>query len=238
MVEGLAIPDFTDLSEEQKAKILYQQATQLASDETEYANLSTYLENRYGQTVSEILTPIVQKIAVADPTELDESTFQRTPINRIRVFDDQLGELLKQIPEFDDVLAVPSQEDPLRFYPEAEKQYPHKNYYPSENGMRGFVMAAADYIKDRGVEIVKNCEITDLRSANGSIRVGFEDSPEIETGNVVWTAGPDALAPLLEGGISWEYTHDVPMVLYYFFVPAQSDVDHTYIHDFRSDSTV
>jgi protoporphyrinogen oxidase len=238
LVDEISIPDFTGLSKEQKATILYEQASQRsAENQQEHTDLDARLRHRYGATVAEMLAPVVEKIGLAHPAELDPSTLQRTPLSRVRIYDDETAELLKQIPEFNEILAVPSQEDPMRFYPQAREYYPHKNFYPSNQGMRGFVTAATEYLEAKGVKILTECKITDLRSSQESVQVDLADSCCQEARQLIWTAGPENLAPMMDSE-SWDYAHNVPMVLYYFFVPEDSNVNYTYLHDFSPDSHV
>lgn len=236
-IDGIGVPDFTSLAQEQKATILYEQAKHHARNQEADTDLDARLRHRYGATLAAMLAPVIEKIGLAQPAELDPSTLSRTPLNRIRIYDNETAKFLKEIPKFDEILAVPSQDDPMSFYPQAKEQYPHKNFYPSSQGMRGFVTAAKEYLDDSSsVEIVTSCEITELSSNQESVQVDF-DARKLEAENLIWTAGPKTLAPLLDG-IQWDFSHDVPMVLYYFFLPSDSDINYTYLHDFSPDSHV
>jgi protoporphyrinogen oxidase len=160
------------------------------------------------------------------------------PLGRLRLFDDERAELLKRIPDFDHVLAVPSTENPMRFYPDAKEEYPHKNYYPSSGGMHGFVSAIEDYLKCHNVSIRREREVSSIRSESGRVQVELDDSERIEADELLWAADFEDIGELLDDERSWQVTRDVPMVLYYFFLPATTNVQYTYLHDFSKSSPI
>lgn len=238
--DGIAVPDFSRLPPAERAQILYE-LLEAATDpeaETRAASLNARCEARWGPTIARHLREACAKIFQADPERLAASALAQGPFDRLRVAPDAIGEVLKQSPILDARVAVSTAENPTRFYDQA-RAYPHRNFYPSAGGMRGFVTRAQAQLAQSGVEISPELDVVSLRNAGGGVDVTFSDGSVETYGQVLLTTGLPQLEQLVRGDETISaLMHPTAMVLYYFFAPVDAFTGMTYVHSFEPDEVI
>lgn len=229
--EELAVADFSHLASLERARIILEVAK--APGVTDQDNFSAVLNARYGATLAERLQAAVRKMTLREPENLAANTINKTPFGRVSLTGQSFGNLLKTFGAFDTALAVPSQRDPMRFYPDAARKRSFRNFYPAEKGTKGFCLAAEKYLRAAGADIRLGRTIAALSESKGQITARTDDDQTIEAAGLVWALDPGQLAKTLWGADPLQqYAARVPMALYFFIVPAETDAGYTYIHDF------
>lgn len=229
--EELAVADFSHLPAHERARILLEIAK--APGTTNSDDFAAVLQARYGPALAAHMRAAVKKMTLREPETLAANTLNKSPFGRVSIAGKGFGSLLKSFAAFDTALAVPSQRDPMRFYPDAAKKRSFRNFYPAEKGTKGFCLAAEKYLRDAGVEIRLGRAVTAISEKDERIECKTDDGQSYEAEGVVWALDPGALAKILWGADPLqEYAVRVPMALYYFLVPADAKINYTYIHDF------
>lgn len=238
-VDGVSIPDFTGTDRARRDRMVIETISAVAAPEAEASTLADLLHREYGPVLAEALGKVVEKAARVGPEDLDPGAFFTLPLHRVRLLPDEASLLLKRLPELDARLAVPSQSKPMRFYPEAEAAFPHRIFYPRGKGMRTFCERSEAYLGSRGVNLMRGRSVEALSREAGGVVLRLDDDSDIQADRMVWTLEPHRLAGLAgDTDDLGNLTHRVPMVLYYFLVPANEEPDYTYIQDFSEDSLV
>lgn len=238
--EDIAVPDFTHLSRDTLKSVIHELVLTGAKYDDDLASpcFEDLLKKRYGQTLSERLIPAVRKICQADAEELDANTLSKTPLGRIRLFaDDQVARWLKQLRFFDDVIAVPMQG--IQSLPGEGCARTTGNYYPAKKGMRGFSDAAEDYLAHAGVNMVLGQKVIRMEHKPSNISITLGNDAVYEAEHMLWASDPGHLEQLLTGANNLQsLAHPVPMILYYFLVPADTEVKYTYLHDYSENTRI
>lgn len=240
ITDGIAVPDFTNLPEQIKQTALFEIIECAAKDKfvPPAQNVSVLLQQRYGKTIADYLIKAIQKITTHTPETLDLGTINKLPLSRIRLLADEEAAILKQIKELDDRLAVPFAGN-MALYPNTQKSFPHKNFYPAKKGLRGFCEKAETYLRNENVNIKTGQSVQKIDITQKNIMVTLENGEEIETERMIWSIDPTILSNLILNENYFEgQNKNVPLVLYYFLVPHETSVKYTYLHDYTPENLV
>lgn len=234
-VEELAVADFTHLPPLERARILLEIAS--APGTTNEDNLGAVLHSRYGATLARRLATGVKKMCLRGPEQLAANTLSKTPFGRVSMTGSGFGSLLKSFGSFDTALAVTSQRDPMRFYPEAARARSFRHFYPGEKGMKGFCIDAEAYLRKGGADIRLGRALAAISEEKDGIACRTDDGQNIEAEGMVWAMDPGALAKIVWGNDPMQdFAARVPMILYYYLIPADAEVPYSYIHDFSANT--
>lgn len=236
--DGMAVANFSHLPATVRTRILMEIARSRGTPGTR-TDMASALAARYGQTLANRLRGPVRKMTLREPEELAANTISKSPFGRVSISGQTFGNLLKRAPVYDAVLAVSSERDPMRFYQEAARVRNFRYFYPAEKGTRGFCDMAEAYLRKAGVDIRFGRTVAAIREEGPRVLCHTDDGQATEAAGLVWALDPGALARVLWGEDPLQgHMVPVPMVLYYFLVPAEAEVPYTYIHDFSPETRV
>jgi protoporphyrinogen oxidase len=236
--EGFELPGLDSFGDDVSAKILLELMRCNLATWPAARSLSELLEQRYGKTASDLLDRALGKVFPARAEELAPQAINATTFGRIKAVSDDVARLLKKLPLFDARLAAGSQDDPMRYYRDRVRLYPHRSFYPARGGMRGFVTSATSKLEQLGVRLRFETEVEALE-LSGSARVHTSKHGALEADGVLWTTGLGRLEPLLGGDNDIaSATCNVPMVLYYFAISQAAQTGYTYVNSFDQEDLV
>ncbi len=241
--EELAVPDFTFWSKEKQIAQFYEalrNAIQRTKGDNKFNNLQEWMNSGFGSEAGKIVGKIMEKACPYKASELDQSAVYRTPLACVHLMEDDetVAALKKIFPELDNVLALPSQKDEMRFYRDAQKDFEYRTFYPSEHGMRGFGESAEKYLESKSVSFLFGKSVKSIKNApNSGTIITLDDGEEIKVQNLVWTLDVGLLSTLLfQDNPLQDHALKVPMTLFYYFVDYDEKPNYDYIHDFRADT--
>lgn len=242
--EEVAVPSFSFWPEKRKQaafdEILENAKVRENSAQKEYTNLQEWLLEHLGADIGEHISKILPFVNGHDASYLSHDSIFKTQMSCIHLLEDEdlVLPLKKEFSEFDKVIALPSQKDRMRFYRDAEKNFKHRNYYPSQNGMYGFAEAAEKYFQRKDIDLLTGYSIQSIENHPVSgVTVTLNNNEKIHTQKLVWTLDAGLLSTLLFGdNVMKDYYLNVPMSLFYYFIPKDVEPRYTYVHDF-SDTT-
>lgn len=236
--EGFELPALDSFGKDVSARILLELLEANLATHAPPGNLRQLLEQRYGATASSFLEGALHKVFRLPAEQLAPEAINATTFGRIKAVSDEVARLLKKLPLVDARLAAGSQDDPMRYYRERVKLYPHRSFYPARDGMRGFVDSAARRLEALGVRILLESEPAGLELAE-QVRLSTSKHGQLEADAVIWTTGLGRLEPLLGGDNDIaSATRHVPMVLYYFAIPKTAETGYSYVNSFDADDMV
>ena len=236
--DGIAVPDMSLFDAAERKQARHEIETAAHGPGSDCRNVAEVLRQRYGATAGDYLTQCAEKICGYHPSQLAPEAFETMPmLQRVRIGPDPEMELLKQNSMLDERLAVSTQDDPWRFYPQ-ERAFGHRNAYPSQKGMRGFCEAATDYLSGLGVDLrlghaVEQIDIGDdvvAQTKDGNLVSASRCYWSVPSSHFLRTIGSDD--PLREKGLP------ASIILYSFRVRPEDAGSYTYIHDFSAETLV
>jgi hypothetical protein len=239
--DGIIIPDFTLLEPARRKRLLEEMlaAADAGADPATAADMDEMLRRRFGKLAAELLAPKIYKYFGLSPETLDPLARHMAPFTKLYVTDDSTAMELKKNPAYDEILAASSQDDPMKFYRDKAKGYPHRNFYPKNKGMRGFCEKALAHLPTLGVEVLLGRGVADITKQAAELAVHLEDGETLHGHKVLWTLGGGSLGQLLFGEDPLDdLIHPVPLAIYYFALPREKVSDDTYIHDYSHDGLV
>lgn len=201
-----------------------------------HASLQDLLLARFGPRGAAMLAPVVRKITTLAPDQLSARAAVQLPVRRILVTDPASADLLKQQPALDDRILKPSTGTGLDFYQDAKHVMPTRMFYPSHDGLSGFTRNSVAGLEQAGTRLETGRCVSALRRDGQAIIATFEDGEEIRTENLLWTSGPESLARAAGIEIDSEAIyHGLPMVFFYFDIPADRAGDRHFMIDTTPD---
>jgi protoporphyrinogen oxidase len=236
--EGFELPALDSFGQDVSARMLLELLETNLATHAPATDLSQLLEQRYGKTASLLLSRALHKVFRVGPEELAPEAVNATTFGRIKAVSDDVARLLKKLPLLDARLAAGSQDDPMRYYRDRVKLYPHRSFYPATDGMRGFVQRAAERLEALGVRVLVDTEPRSLELSEG-VRLATTKHGALEADALLWTMGLGRLEPLLGGSSDIaSSTRNVPMVLYYFAIPKAAETGYSYVNSFDAEDLV
>lgn len=200
------------------------------------SNLQAWLQGRYGETVSETLSGVCQKLFRIRANELDVDAQNAGPFRRVTLTDDPLARALKQLPALDDRLAVRSSRGGREFYPEAHPEIAGRSFYPAEGGMRGFSLSGKAVLSGLGVKLRLGEIPLEIEQTSDGIRGATDLGGSFQADELLWCNGAASLEPLTTGAKRLEErVHRVPLVLFYFPIDKAQAGSLSYVHCFDDD---
>jgi len=196
------------------------------------ASLEDLLQARFGPRGTQMLRPIVKKITTLNPDQLSAKASGQLPVRRILTTDPDSADLLKQLPALDDRILKPSTGIGLDFYQDAQHVMPARMFYPSAGGLSGFTGASVEQLRTGGATLDTGKAVTAIRRDGDAVIVDFADGEQVRSDNLLWTSGPESLAQAAGLGLDMEAIYfKLPMVFYYFDVPAERTGDRHFMID-------
>jgi protoporphyrinogen oxidase len=236
--EGFELPGLDSFGQDVSAKILLELMQANLQSWPAPRTLAELLEQRYGKTAAGLLERALGKVFPARAEELAPEAVNATTFARIKAVSDDVARLLKKLPLLDARLAAGSQDDPMRYYRDRVRLYPHRSFYPAHGGMRGFVQSATRKLEQMGVRLRLETELEALQLSSKA-RLQTSKHGPLEADVLLWTTGLGRLERLLGGDNDIaSATCDVPMVLYYFAIPKAAEAGYTYVNSFDADDLV
>jgi protoporphyrinogen oxidase len=174
-----------------------------------------FLRNQFGKEVVEIVhRPILKMMYGVDPENLDLFATKVTALERVTLFDPTTmldlmkSSMLRARLAFPDQLNLP----PLR-------ENTQKALYPKKFGMSYFVDRLRDHLHNKGVEILTQTDILEIRQHEGRIADVTLTNKEwgtrtLDVGRMLWTAGWPSLARQLGVDISDLKFHRGPEMIF------------------------
>jgi protoporphyrinogen oxidase len=199
--------------------------------------LADALLDRFGADLGTRLIPIAKKIYGTDPRNLDYTVISQGILSRIRLADDQITKILKQIPILDEKIAIPQslRSDGL---PKTRPNALSKNFYPKAKGMRGFLESLHAGITNLGGSIYTGQNIVNIQNHNNEITVRTSQGSEFLSDYAISTIAPEKFHNLLEPQVALPESCYVPMVLFFGEYNINDLNKATYLHNFNSDQRV
>lgn len=234
VLEGFELPDLSAVAS--SAQMILEIAQAASEEHLPPETLSQLLLQRFGSTAAQASTTAFKKIYQVDPAEIAPQAIHATCFKRVRVVDDATASVLKESKALDELIAAGSQADPMRFY-QACTRYPHRAFYPSKQGMRGFVNAARERLEALGVRFVLGEEIVGLDLESG-VRLTTSEGL-VQADQCLWTAGLASLeTTYLQTSTLAGTSHGVAMVLYYFDIDPSQEGPYSYVNSFEHSDLV
>jgi hypothetical protein len=205
------------------------------------ASLYDVLSKRYGDTASQILRNVYDKVIRQDLEGLDAVNLTVLNLKRLSFLPDEMAMTLKELPELDDRIAARSNDDPLKFrLPDSDQGY--RTFYPSDRGMLGFCEKAEQMLSDLGVKILHLSQCSNLEVHGTGLNISFQNK---QTSKVIsedfdclfWAGDVAGLATLIDSEVPLgEFNTSVPLSLFYFNVPNHIFSEVDYANNFDSDT--
>jgi phytoene dehydrogenase-like protein len=237
--EGFELVALDSYGPEVVQQILLEMVVATATEHPEPRNLSELLTARYGARASELLNGALYKVFHVPASELAPQAIHATTFSRIRLLEDAAATLLKGLPALNERLAAGSQHDPMMFYRDRVKAYPHRSFYPLRHGMRGFVEGANERLRQLGVRVIVQADLERLESGADSVELYTKSHGRLSAERLLWTAGLGSLERLLggENDIA-QQSCGAPMVLYYFAIEKAQETGYSYVNSYDLEDLV
>lgn len=231
--EGFAIPNLGGIKSGTEKKILYELLHSAARTAPPSHHFQEELDNRFGITAGRIFSGMVKKMFQCKAEELSPDVLRFSPFRRIKLFDDMVGELLKDNPVLNDRVAVGSADDPMRFVRDKASRRTFKNFYPKKQGMSMFCDRAERRLQTMGVNLQMGRAVTGIELKPRSVKLSMADGSELTADAMYWSGGPVPLANSLGLEVeSSKYLYGVPMVAHYFVIRKQQESSYTYVQNY------
>lgn len=235
--DGIAVPDLSTFSKDERSRAIKELNECQVSLSNSNHSLKQGLQERYGNTIASYLYQAVKKLTTYLPEELSAEAIHSLPMERIRISSDEHMRELKKNPVLDAVLAVSSESNPLEFYPE-QSDFPCRNYYPANKGMRGFCEAAKKYLEAIGVNIITNCSIKNIAIKNNMLHVD-DAKQEFVSDKAYWALPPSLFCRIMNIENPWQNcSMPVSMLIVTFSVKPEHIAAYTYIHDYTTETMI
>lgn len=188
--------------------------------------------NRYGETAGEILSQLFERIYFIHPQELEPFTISHSSMGRLKHLDDNEMLVLKAHPYLDTVLAARRRnynfdDDTVSLYPKTDR------------GMRGFCEKADTWLRQKGVNIKLNTQITEIKKFCDEYQV-VTDSEVLCFDQIIWANDNiEVFSKLIDfdanpqGG-----SHHASMFLLTLFTDYKHIKDFTYLQNFTLDERI
>lgn len=174
-------PDIRNLDEQVFYNSFYQLLKSKISNVNDYVNLKDFYRAKFGELISEkVYRKILYKFTGKHLEELHCINSRFFDINRVVIGDEALTNKLKQIPEYDEVIAGVKYDT---------TNSPRKMYYPKNNkGIGLWINNLRNKLLQSDVKIYESHSLKTIEVSDGRIKkVVLEDDEVIHTNKVIWT---------------------------------------------------
>lgn len=224
--EGIAVPNFESLSEEEKRKT-YDMLLNQSLPRKKVQTLSDHFINRFGDEVIGWIDQCLNKSHLVNSKDLDPIARGLLPFKRIRLFPTEKAIELKKDEWYDDRIAVERKANTI----EIKRHRDLFEFYPLYEGMHFFCEKLYQILLDMGVEVNLNSPIDSIDYSD-SIKL-MSNGKKIEADRLYWGVPQHNLTSFFNFDVDLTpYLHSIPIVLFYFTVNRNKVSSHTYIHNY------
>jgi len=234
--DKVAVPDFTTLDIKIQRKIA-QELFECTYVKHKSKNLHEYLLNTYGKTAGNYFIILAKKYFAIDPKELSPDAHKNNPLSRGRFFDDNITSFLKNFKDFDQKIALPVNNEPMKWHDDVSDQS-YRYFYPQKNGLRDFCDNSLEYLKKIHVDVKTNIFLVNIKKKRNKLLCIFSDGTQKEYDNLIWTINPINLYKIIAKTktVDDSGVHSVPMIVFYYIVNLNKINNFTYIQDFTKNT--
>lgn len=242
ITKGMENPNLSVLGEEIGSKIVSEMLDiENNNKKQKPKNMKDVVEARFGPTATKYLDKYISKKSQAGFDKLSASIFSNMVPDRIHCVDEEKARLLKENPALDAKIAASSMEDPLTPYrdvAEVGEGLNYRQFYPKNRGMLGFCEALKDKVIANGGVVLTStiCEAISQSDDSCSLKLknhSTQETSELTTDMLFWASEIGILSNLLGGSKELSnFHHKVPMILYYFNLPADEINEFSYITNY------
>lgn len=227
--DGLAIPDFENLGESEKQKILYELIQLIASDVDYSDSQETALarmQRLYGNTAANLMNASMEHIYGVSANKVEADSLRQTAYHRIKFLPDAMALELKKHPVLDQRIAA------KRVV--IGKVDDYVSLYPGAGGMRTFCDRIKGQLVKMGVDIKLGEGVRAVNyEFNGVPSVELTDGCVLQSDTLFWGFDHSVLANTWKNDCRLsDKIFGSPMVVFYFQVMADKINDYTYFHQF------
>lgn len=232
LTEDLAVPSFNHLGEEACGKFLFDMLRSCCSAEKTCVDLTGSINARFGASLAQELLPIIEKIFVCDPMQIDACALEQGVFQRINFLSVNMSNLLKSIPILDERIAIAYHNLPEEKVPNSQKKL-FRNYYPKKGGMIDFVNNVVKRLKSSNVQIKLGSGVSRIEKLGSGYRISLENGEYFIADKMISSLPPDQNEVLFLGSNRLpNLVHQVPMLLVYFLASEEVFSDLTYVHNY------
>jgi protoporphyrinogen oxidase len=166
---------------------------------TPNSNAYEVLKNHFGKVIAdEIFVPVLEKLYLTHPSNLDELATLFTPINRVALFEKELMQDLMKSDEIRARICYPDQ-----FTLPLYRTNNYRGFYPKQYGMFRVLEKLKSLLESQGVRFLTSSTVSNLEVKNNlakSITVNDKagNTEVITVKELFWTAGLPSLANALK----------------------------------------
>ena len=234
LTHDLAVPSFNHLGEEVCGKFLIDMLRSCSSGEKTCRDLTESINARFGVSLAQELLPIVEKIFVCDPMEIDACASEQGVFQRINFLSANMANLLKSIPMLDERIAIAYNSLPENKVTTPELK-PFRNFYPKKGGMKDFINNSVERLKSLNVQIRLGAGVSKVVKLGSEYGINLENGDNFKTDKIISSLPLDQNEELFLGSNQLsKLVHQVPMLLVYFLASEEAFSDLTYVHNYDS----
>ncbi len=167
------------------------------------SNAYEVLTNHFGKVIAdEIFVPILEKLYLVPPSNLDELATLFTPINRVALFE---KEIMPDLMKSDEIRARICYPDQFTLPPYRTSNY--RGFYPKQYGMFRVLEKLKSLLEAQGVRFltlstVSNLEVEDNFAKSVTVKDKAGNTEVFAVKELFWTAGLPSLANALKLDVS------------------------------------
>ena len=160
-----------------------------ASRKESYINLEEQLNANFGKTYSsKLIIPAVEKLFKTQVNELSQNVHHIFGLTRLQSFSVDSTKLLKEISDFDDVIAYHSHKEGLTGL---------KRFYPKQGGIGVWVNSLLELFLKYGGEVKYNQSVSSIECHDSKVSAVKLGEASIGLKHLIWTAPAIFLAKLI-----------------------------------------
>jgi len=218
----------------------------LATRKMPASSLADQVEATFGPAAAKALNDVYHKKTRCSFEDLSSTVFDTILPPRLYFLDNEVARFLKKHPDLDKLIAVECMDDPLKLFGNRLDitKTDYRQFYPAERGMRGFCEQAEKKLIDCGVDIYKTtfCQAIDQDGQGCRLTLLDKDTEKswhMASDLVFWAGDVTKLSEILGGPEDIAaYNQPVPIVVFYFNLPADQIGHYSYINNFDRENLI